>query len=162
MGIDTSKGVLRIQDRCHGNSTAKDANPCDLAQTRAWVEDYKRWVAGLPAVGDQAQPPDLQEAVSLDHNRHDRSLLVHAIRYYPALAVDRQGSVTAAIGPSPRIQAQSAWAMASLLGASSPLGARACGATGMQIDSATRFRGGGRYENFRMVDGRGGARPEFC
>jgi len=46
MGIDTSKGVLRIQDRCHGNSTAKDANPCDLAQTRAWVEDYKRWVAG--------------------------------------------------------------------------------------------------------------------
>jgi hypothetical protein len=96
-----------------------------------------------------------KEAVSLDHNRHDRSLLVHAIRYYPALAVDRQGSVTAAIGPSPRIQAQSAWAMASLLGASSPLGARVCGATGMQIDSAARFRGGGRYENFRMVDGRG-------
>jgi len=64
MGIGTSKGVLRIQDRCHGNSTAKDANPCDLAQTRAWVEDYKRWVAGLPAVGDQAQPPDLQALVA--------------------------------------------------------------------------------------------------
>src|SRR5262249_62044149 len=103
--------------------------------------------------------PDLQEAVSLDHNRHDRSLLVHAIRYYPALAVDRQGSVTAAIGPSPRIQAQSAWAMASLLGASSPLGARVCGATGMQIDSAARFRGGGRGEKFRVGDGRGGPRP---
>ena len=38
--------------------------PCDLAQTRAWVEDYKRWVAGLPAVGDQAQPPDLQALVA--------------------------------------------------------------------------------------------------
>src|SRR5262245_57369089 len=65
MGIDTSKGVLRIQDRCHGNSTAKHANPCDPAQTRAWVEDYKRWVAGLPAVGDQAQPPDLQALVRM-------------------------------------------------------------------------------------------------